>query len=91
MLRPVASAAGLRSGVLVPFALWDTEDCLAGSAVDWVEFCLARDEAGLPPFVGGGEARPVTFESGKVVRIGEDASEGDIATDVTVLFLIGIR
>lgn len=44
---------------------------------------------GLAPFAGGGDIRPMAFESGKVVRIGEDAIEGDIA-DVTVLFLLHI-
>ena len=91
MLRPVTPATGLRSGVLAPFALCETEDGLIGSTIELVEFCLARDEAGRPPFVGAGDTRPVNFDSGNVVRIGEDAIEGDMATDVTVLFLIGTK
>ena len=88
MLLPVAIAAESRSGVEVPLG-FDTEFCLAGSAAtDWVEFCLARDEAGLP-FAGRGDTRPEVFVSGNVLRIGEEAIDGDIAFDVIVLFLVG--
>jgi len=88
MLRPVMAAAVPRSGVPteLPFC-FEVEDsrCLAFSTIDWVEFCLALDEAGLP-FVGAGEPRPVTFVSGNVLRIGEDAIDGDMA-EFMVLFL----
>jgi hypothetical protein len=86
ILLPVTTAAAARSGVLaiVPFCL---PEVVAGgfSTIDCVEFCLALDEAGLP-FVGGGVSFASAFDSGNVVRIGEEASEGDI-TEVTVLFL----
>ena len=84
---PVTIAAAARSGVpaTVPFCL--LEAVVGGfSTIDCVEFCLALDEAGLP-FVGGGVSFGA-FDSGNVLRIGEEAIEGDI-TDVTVLFLFG--
>jgi hypothetical protein len=52
-----------------------------------VEFCLPLAAASLPPFVVGGVARPVAFTSVNVLRIGDEAIDGDIATEVTVLFL----
>jgi hypothetical protein len=55
-----------------------------------VEFCLALDDCGLPPFVGGGEDFCANLDSGNVVRIGEDAKDGDIAVEVMVLFLLGL-
>ena len=88
MLRPVTVAAAPRSGVSteLPFC-FDVEDsrCLAFSTTDCVEFCLALDEAGLP-FVGAGDTRPVAFVSGNVLRMGEEAIDGDMA-EFMVLFL----
>jgi hypothetical protein len=88
MLRPVMVAAVPRSGVRteLPFC-FDVEDsrCWAFSTIDCVEFCLARDVAGLP-FVGAGDPRPVAFESGNVLRMGEEAIDGDMA-EFMVLFL----
>jgi hypothetical protein len=55
--------------------------------MECVEFCLALDDCGLPPFVGGGEDFCANLDSGNVVRMGEEAKDGDIAVDVTVLFL----
>jgi hypothetical protein len=92
-IRPVMLAAAPRSGAAVTFCLFEADEggrCLAVSVIDWAEFCLARDEACLPPFAGRGDARRVAFESGNVLRMGDEASDGDIATDVTVLFLVGI-
>ena len=85
MLRPVMVAAVPRSGVPteLPFC-FDVEvsRCLVFSTIDCVEFCLALDVTGLP-FVGAGDPR---FVSGNVLRIGEEAIDGDMA-EVTVLFL----
>jgi len=89
MLFPVTAAAAAKSGVPaeLPFC-FDVDDsrCLAFSTTDCVEFCLALAEAGLPPFVGAGDPRPNAFVSGNVLRIGEEAIEGDML-EVTVLFL----
>jgi hypothetical protein len=86
---PVTVAAAARSGVPaeLPFC-FDVEDsrCLAFSTTDCVEFCLALEEAGLPPFVGAGDPRPNAFVSGNVLRIGEEAIDGDMF-EVMVLFL----
>ena len=82
-VRPVAIAATSRLGVEVPLGLLEATDAGLFSCIDCVEFCLAREVAGLP-FAGGDTL--VIFVSGKVLRIGEDAMDGDIA-DVTVLFL----
>jgi hypothetical protein len=79
-----------RSGVPAPlrFCLFGAGDAgrIPFSNTDWVEFCLPFEAVGLP-FVAGGVALPVVLISGNVLRIGEEAIEGDIATDVTVLFL----
>lgn len=90
MFRPVTTAAAAKSGVpaRLPFCLFDALDSAAFSITDCVEFCLALEDAGLP-FVGGGDPRADSFESGKVVLIGDDANDGDIA-DVTVLFLFHV-
>lgn len=93
MIRPVVLAVARRSATAAIFCLFEADDagrCLAASVIDGIEFCLARDEAGLLPFVGIGDARPIAFESGNVLRMGDEASDGDIAMDVTVLFLVGI-
>lgn len=93
-VRPLAGAAAPRSGVLEELPL-DFPDaarsslCRLLSMMDWVEFCLALDEGGLPPLIGCGEPLPVGFKSGKVLRIGEEANDGDIA-DVIVLFLSAV-
>ena len=90
-LLPVTAAAAPRSGVptVLPFGLC-AEDGGGFSTIEWVEFCLALDDAGLPPFVGGGDGFPVTLDSGNVVRMGEEAKDGDIAAELTVLFLFGL-
>ena len=54
---------------------------------DCVEFCLALIEVGLP-FVGGGVPVDAGFVSGNVLRMGEEAKDGDIAVEFTVLFLL---
>lgn len=93
IVRPVIFTAAERSGVPTPFPF-----CLFGagdegrvmpfSTTDWVEFCLPFVGAILvPPFIVGGVACPVFFISGNVLRTGEEAIEGDIAIEVTVLFL----
>jgi hypothetical protein len=81
---PVASAATSRFGVDVPLCLLDATDGALLSFIDCSEFCLPRP-VGLLLLVGGGDGREGLI-SGNVLRIGEDASEGDIA-DVTVPFL----
>lgn len=86
IVRPTATAVTSGLGVEVPFGLFDADDVGLLSTTDCVEFCLARGAAGLPPFVGGGDGL-LSFESGKVFRMGEEAIAGDIAFDVTVLFL----
>lgn len=95
ILRPVMVAAIPRSGVpkVLPFCLFDAEDkgrCRALSRIDCVEFCRALDDTGLLPFVGIGDALATAFESGNVLRIGDEAMDGDIAKEFTVLFLFGI-
>lgn len=88
MLRPMALVAGPRSGVptVLPPCLLGTGDDRF-SMPECIEFCLPLDTGGLPTLVGAGEDRAVVFESGNVLRIGDEANEGDIAIDVTVLFL----
>jgi hypothetical protein len=88
ILRPVVVAAGPASGVPTPLP-----PCLLGagdgrfSAPDCIEFCRPLDIAGRPPFAGAGDDREAVFESGNVLRIGDEAREGDCAIEVTVLFL----
>lgn len=90
MVFPVTIAAAAKSGGpgAIPFGLFEAEDGgrRAVSAIDCTEFCLALAEAGLAPFAGAGDARTGGLISGNVVRIGEDANEGDIAA-VAALFL----
>ena len=94
-IRPVVLAGAETSGVgtAFVFGLFDAADdglCLEFSTVDCVEFCLPLATEGLTlPFVAGEGARPLSLVSGKVARIGEEAMDGDIAMDVTVLFLLG--
>jgi len=91
ILFAVRTATGARSGVpgALPFGLIDAEDGRrAVSASDCTEFCLALTEAGLVAIPGAGEPRPGgLIISGNVLRMGEDANDGDIAVEVTVLFL----
>jgi hypothetical protein len=85
---PVTTAAAARSGVpaTVPFCFVGAGDA-PFSTVVCIEFCLPFAVAGFPPFAGAGEDRPDAFVSGNVLRMGEEASDGDIAIEVTVLFL----
>ena len=92
-IRPVVLAGAEAFGVATAFGfgLFDAADdgrCLAFSTADCVEFCLPLATVGLPPPLMTGEgARPLSLVSGKVGLIGEDAIDGDMAIDVTVLFL----
>jgi hypothetical protein len=70
--------------------LLEAADAVGFSRMECVEFCLALDDCGLPPFVGGGEDFCDNLDSGNVVRIGEEARDGDIAVEVTVLFLLDL-
>ena len=75
--------------VEIPFGLIVDTDSWRGrmlSTIECVEFCLPLGATGRTPFVGGGDIRPRDFGSGKVLRMGEEAMDGDMA-DVTVLFL----
>lgn len=88
ILRPVALTAATVSGVATPLLT-----CLLGtgdarfSALDCIEFCRPLDIAGRPTF-GAGDDRATPFDSANVLRIGDEAKEGDIAIEVTVLFLL---
>jgi len=92
MLRPVTTAATPRSGVptILPFSLLNAADAAGFSRIECVELCLALEDCGLPPFVGGGEGFCASLDSGNVVLMGEDARDGDIAVEVIVLFLLGL-
>jgi hypothetical protein len=92
MERPVTPATLPSSGVpiMVPFGLLDEEDegrARAFSTIDCVEFCLALAAAGLPPFVGTGEMRPRLFESAKLLWMGDEAKDGDMALDIVTAVL----
>jgi hypothetical protein len=82
-----------RSGgpTALPFGLLEADEdgrWRAASMTDCVEFCLALAIVFRLPFVGTGEARPKVFESAKVLCIGEEAREGDIAFEWIVAVLV---
>jgi hypothetical protein len=87
MLFPITTAAAIRSGVPLLFCLFDATDGARFSATDCVEFCLPLTTAGLEAVVGGGDGFFTMLLSGKVLRIGEDANDGDMAIEDTVPFL----
>ncbi|KAL3960016.1 hypothetical protein ACCO45_005133 [Purpureocillium lilacinum] len=84
------------SGVLgsLPLGLVDADDsALAlpfGSALDCIEFCRARDDAGRGALLGIGDARACVFGSGRLPITGEDVTEGDMPFLNRHLLLLGL-
>lgn len=72
---------------MTPLGLFDADEVGRGrllSTFDWIEFCLARDDAGRAEAVeGAGEPRATTLGS-KLGSIGEAAIEGESAADAAV-------
>lgn len=60
------------------FAAADAGRAFALSALDCIEFCRARDDAGRGAALGPGDARAGTFGSGNAPMTGEDVMDGDM-------------